>query len=373
VDINSIFNPTHYSFFLGCRMGNTLKDVLKEEIVKTLDTHITLNKGDNCTYSDSSEFLVWSWAGINQISVQESSEELRDCGYDVPSGDAVLDRLSNQPYKVLEHGFDQVFQEYISRTRKQRLFTHSVVVAIDFNDIEWYGEELPFIVKSKAKNGTKWFIRFATIAVVEDGKRFTLKALPVTPLSATENIVEELIAYVQHFVSIRAVLLDRGFYSHKVVEQMKKADVQFVMPAKKNTKVKENMQTAYEKGPVVYTMSKGATYTLMVVKDEEHDKLLPYATNMNDVKPSVVHELYEHRFGIETQYRLKNMFLGKTCSKKYNVRYAFFILAVALYNLWVLLNIIERGKKGLEPGRIPIKVDRLKHIFRKIVYSNASI
>jgi len=120
-------------------------------------------------------------------------------------------------------------------------------------------------------------------------------------------------------------------------------------------------------------MSKGATYTLMVVKDEDNDKLLPYATNMDDVESSVVHELYESRFGIETQYRVKNKFFGKTCSKKYSVRYAFFILAVALYNLWVLLNIIERGRMGLEPGKIPIKVDRLKHIFRKIIYRNALI
>lgn len=48
------------------------------------------------------------------------------------------------------------------------------------------------------------------------------------------------------------------------------------MPAKKTSKVKENMQTAYENGPMVYTMSKGSTYTLMVVKDEDNDKLLPY-------------------------------------------------------------------------------------------------
>ena len=178
-------------------MRSTLEDTLKEDIVKTLDKHITLVKGDNCTYSDSKEFLAWAWAGVNQISLREASEELNDCGYDVPSGDALLDRLSNQPYKILEHGFDQVFQDHISRARKQRLFTHSVITAIDFNDSEWYGEELPFIVKSKEKNGTKHFIRFATIAIVEDGKRFTLKALPVTPLSATENIVKELIAYVQ--------------------------------------------------------------------------------------------------------------------------------------------------------------------------------
>ncbi len=354
-------------------MGSTLEDRLKEDIVKTLDKHITLVKGDNCTYSDSKEFLAWAWAGVNQISLREASEELNDCGYDVPSGDALLDRLSNQPYKVLEHGFDRMFQDHISQARKQRLFTHSVIVAIDFNDIEWYGEELPFIVKSKAKNGTKCFIRFATIAVVENGKRFTLKVLPVTPLSAAENIVRDLIEYVQNFVSIRVVLLDREFYSNEVVEEIKKADVKFVMPAKKTSKVKENMQKVSESGSMVYTMSKGATYTLIVVKDEDNDKLLPYATNMDNVESSVVHELYESRFGIETQYRVKNKFFGKTCSKKYSVRYAFFILAVALYNLWVLLNIIERGRKGLEPGKIPIKVDRLKHIFRKIIYRNAPI
>jgi len=354
-------------------MGSALEDTLKEEIVKTLDKHITLIKGKNCIYSDSSEFIVWSWAGINQISIQESSEELRDCGYNVPSGDAVLNRLSNQPYKVLENGFDHVFQDHISRARKQRLFAHSVIVAIDFTDIEWYGEELPYIVKSKAKNGTKRFIRFATIAIVEDGKRFTLKVLPVTPLSATKNIVKELIAYVQHFVSIRVVLLDRGFYSNDVVKQIKKAEVKFVIPAKKNDKIKENMQEAYENGPITYTMSKGETYTLMVVNDEDNDKLLPYATNMSNTEPSTVHEFYENRFGIETQYRVKNKFFGKTCSKKYSIRYTFFILAVTLYNLWVLLNILERGRKGLEPGKIPIKVDRLKHIFRKIIYRNAPI
>lgn len=354
-------------------MGSTIEKTLKDDIVKALNRHITLIKGDNCTYSDSSEFLVWSWAGVNQISLQEASEELCDCGYNVPSGDAVLDRLSNQPYTVLENGFDHVFQDNISRARKQRLFTHPVIVAIDFNDIEWYGEELLFIVKSKAKNGTKRFIRFATIAVVENGKRFTLKVLPVTPLSITENIVKELMEYVQKFVSIRVVLLDRGFYSNEVVVEIKKTDVKFVMPAKKTSKVKKNMQTAYENGPMEYTMSKGATYTLMVVKDEDNDKLLPYATNMDNVESSVVHELYESRFGIETQYRVKNKFFGKTCSKKYSVRYAFFILAVALYNLWVLLNIMERGRRGLEPGKIPIKVDRLKHIFRKIIYRNAPI
>jgi len=354
-------------------MGSTLENKLKDVIVKTLSYHITLVKRNNCTYSDSQEFLVWSWAGVNQISVQEASEELRDCGYDVPSGDAVLDRLSNQPFKVLEQGFDIVFRDQVSQSRKQRLFTHSVVVAIDFTDIEWYGEELPFTVRGKAKNGTDRFIRFATIGVVEDGKRFTLKVLPVTPLSCHEKVVKELIDFVQRFVSIRVVLLDRGFYSNEVIQEIKNLGQYFVMPVKKYDKVDQLMETVYKNGPQSYEMSKGVTFTLVVVNDEDTGKLLPYATNLDGIQPVMVHELYTHRFGIETQYRMKNQFLGRTCSKLYSVRYAFFILAVTLYNLWILLNILERGRQGLDPGIIPIKADRLKHIFRKCIYRNTSL
>jgi hypothetical protein len=351
--------------------NNNLENILKDIIVNTLSHHITLVKRGNSTYSDSQEFLVWSWAGINQISVQQASEELCYCGYDVPSGDAVLDRLSKQPYKILENGFDAVFRDQVSQARKQRLFTHSVIIAIDFNDIEWYGEELPFIVKGKAKNGTDRFIRFATVGIVEDGKRFTLKVLPVTPLSCKEKVVKELICFVRKLVSIRVLLLDRGFYCNEVIQEIKNMKHCFVMPAKRYDKVKELMKTAYKDGPQQYEMSKGATYNLVVAEDEDTGKLLPYATNLDGIQSTVIHELYIHRFGIETQYRIKNQFLGRTCSKQYSVRYGFFILAVALYNLWVLLNILERGRKGLESGRIPIKVDQLKHIFRKIIYQQA--
>ena len=54
-------------------MVSTLEDTLKEDIVKTLDKHITLVKGNNCTYSDSKGFLAWAWTGVNQISLREAS------------------------------------------------------------------------------------------------------------------------------------------------------------------------------------------------------------------------------------------------------------------------------------------------------------
>jgi hypothetical protein len=352
-------------------MENTLKNTLQDIIINTLTRHVILVKRRNSIYSDSQEFLVWSWAGINQISVQQASEELCYCGYEVPCGDAVLDRLSKQPYHILEHGFDQVFRDQVTQARKQRLFSYPVIVAIDFTDIEWYGKDLPFIVKGKARKGTDRFIRFATIGIVEDGKRFTLKILPVTPFSCKEKIVTELLGFVSQLVSVRVVLLDRGFYSHEVIQAIKNLGHRFVMPVKKYEQIKQLMKTVYKQGPQVYEMSKGTTFTLVVVKDDDSGKLLPYATNLKGLQSTVIHELYTHRFGIETQYRVKNQFLGRTCSKQYSVRYGFFILAVALYNLWVLLNILERGRQGLESGKIPIKVDWLKHLFRMIIYQQA--
>ncbi len=87
-------------------MGNTTQRSLAETIVKILVNHIALVKGENSQYSDSQDFLVWSWAAVNQISVQESSEQLQECGYDVPCGDTVLDRLTHQPLELLTEGFD---------------------------------------------------------------------------------------------------------------------------------------------------------------------------------------------------------------------------------------------------------------------------
>lgn len=104
----------------------------------------------------------------------------------------------------------------------------------------------------------------------------------------------------------------------------------------------------------------------MTVKNEKKDKLLPYVTNL-DEEPTQVHEYYKSRFRIETQYRLKNKFMGKNCSKVYRIRYTFFVLAISPYNVWILLNIAKR-KEGLEPGKILMKVDNMKHICRKIVY-----
>ncbi len=346
-------------------MCEHLKDKLMKELLDTLEEKVKLIRGANTVYPDASLFITLIWAGINKISLEEAAEQLRELGYHVPSGDTVLHHLANQPYQLLETGFQRVIDTLIARARP--LFDKPVTVALDFNLLEWYGEDLPFIIKAQPRKGTHTFIGFATIAVVEDGKRFMLKVVPVTPFSTKKDIVKALLTYALRFVGIKVVLMDRGFYSREIIDLLN-TWVPFIMPVVTNQKVIRYKDRAVQTGDILYEMTDGTRYRMVVY--EENDMVHPFATNTT-YSPESIHTLYTARFGIETQYRIKNKFLGRTCSKDYSVRYFFFILAICIYNVWVLLNIVERGPGGLDPKTIPIKVDRLIYLVRKVIFFNA--
>lgn len=49
-------------------------------------------------------------------------------------------------------------------------------------------------------------------------------------------------------------------------------------------------------------------------------------------------QAYRRRWGIGTSYRKVDELLSKTTSRTFSVRLFYFLLAVGLYNLWVLMN-----------------------------------
>jgi IS4 transposase len=51
-------------------------------------------------------------------------------------------------------------------------------------------------------------------------------------------------------------------------------------------------------------------------------------------------EAYRRRWGLETSYRTVGEILSKTTSPTFSVRLFYFLFAVALYNLWVLVNLL---------------------------------
>lgn len=136
------------------------------------------------------------------------------------------------------------------------------------------------------------------------------------------------------------------------------------MRAPKNKRVKEELKKAvglryYVKMDFVVSKGNYSVKTDLVVIDREtlkgldfdfnlmkkEDKFFTYFTNerpgedVDEVRFYIKLALiYSQRWGIETGYRDKNEFLGKTHSLSYNVRVFQFLLSIFLYNLWILFD-----------------------------------
>ena len=77
-------------------------------------------------------------------------------------------------------------------------------------------------------------------------------------------------------------------------------------------------------------------------------------------------EAYRCRWGIEMSYRKVTGFLPKTSSPAFSVRLFYFLFAKALYNLWVVTNLLLTLDRAV--GSIPVFPTAL---FRALVGPNS--
>ncbi len=223
-------------------------------------------------------------------------------------------------------------------------------VAIDYTEWYYYGDRnTPMIVGKEPDRGTSKCYKFATINIVEAGKRFTLLALPVGPFDRKEEILNKLLRFALKRIRIKRVYIDRGFFDAKSLKVFQKLHLKYLMPATKITTVKKVLEIAGSPTVVNDFPMKDTKFNLVVVEEENDDGEVvkrAFATNMsfdeNDVNLAErLFYLYGKRWGIETSYRMKkHSFLPKTTSKNYLIRLFYFMFSVLLYNLWILADIL---------------------------------
>jgi len=113
-------------------------------------------------------------------------------------------------------------------------------VAIDLHDWLYYGNKNDFMVcETKPQKGTTHCFRFATINIVENGRRFILLTLPMHAFDEKYKILDELITYAKNKISIRNVYVDRSFFSVKYIDTLYQQKVKWFMPAVKNKAIQK--------------------------------------------------------------------------------------------------------------------------------------
>lgn len=352
----------------GVNCGTAKKPTTKQLIVKTkpliqkfLKDRLKLNIKSNSTYSQNDYLKLLVHSSITKNYAEGSSNQLKaesdiDClvqgcepnKRSCPAGDTVLYHIKKFNENELYSVFDGITDAIIRHAIRARRIPRWVTVAIDFTDISYYGEKTdPMVVGKDRENGTNYAHRYATITIVEGGVRYTLKTLAVGKMPM-HIVVEKLIFHARKLVNIRYVLLDRGFYTVDVLTILKKADCKYVIPGKKTTRVENLIRKNDVPSLIRYRVGNNSKYTytnLVIVNDREGNKCT-FITNIENMNTTseifkTASALYSKRWGIETTYRVtKHSFLSKTTSKNPIVRLFYYLLAVSLYNLWQLANMI---------------------------------
>jgi IS4 transposase len=168
--------------------------------------------------------------------------------------------------------------------------------------------------------------------------------------------------YAEELIDVRRVYMDRGFFSGKIVNLMEENDWDFIMPARKTSRIKDILEEADGENIQRYELNgnEPARFNL-VLREGKDGELKAFATNCPrmEILSYNLFDLYGRRWDIETGFRVqKNKFLPKTTSKNYNVRLFLFLFSELLYNCWMLINVrisLEKHEEIQEEKEITAK------------------
>lgn len=355
LDIKTL-EPTKTEKQTKDRNQRRLKRENTSEICKLFKKRITpfikIKQHHNTKYPKQELLNLLLHLGLTQDFAENGSKVYREIRRHGPDADTLLYHLKKYDnLGELQKMFENVSEVVWNMARQANLFDprKKLDVAIDTTEWFYYGRNGVMVTSKKPERGTSKCYKFATINIVENGKRFTLFAIPVNVLEDREKIISKLVLYALKRIKIRYVYIDRGFFDSVSINTLRNLHVKYLMPAIQQYNVKRIMAVVPTPSVVPDFKLKQTPVTLVFVMLKDRVTGEPvkrvFATNIsfsnNDAGlAELIGRLYRKRWGIETSYRVKkHSYRGKTTSKNYMIRFFYFMFSVLLYNLWTLADI----------------------------------
>lgn len=249
--------------------------------------------------------------------------------------------------------------------------------AIDTNYEPYYGERdgefKEYIVGSKRVASTNWFYGYVTLYVVIKDQHVTLAIFPLKQGFTPEEIVRMCVKTLQdNDFSIEMLCLDRGFYAANVFQYLQGEGIPHIVPAKRLKGAVQAKLTGRKSTEFEYILNEENTNAIpvtivdcVVYLRKKHDKRGTahhrFVVFGISASPRRIREIYSHRFGIESSYRMKNEVKAKTTSKDPVIRYFYKIIAFVLQNVrisikWVNFVKAQRGPKTVEKNKFDLNL-----------------
>ena len=331
-----------------------------------IEGKIDFHEKPNSTYNDGEILQTLLFLSIRNRYPENGCKRYKEIAGKSPDADTFYRRINMKSKEEILEEFLSIQREIITKLKKRRV--KRIIVLMDEHEIPWYGEDNPYVVGTNNFNGTKLAFKYITINALIDGYKICLFALPVTPFSTKEELVDNLLSTVEKWFRIELVLFDRGFSKDsKVLKVVEKHALKYLAPMEKNDKIKrianskdgvnEFYHTQYEFG------KEKAITNLFFIPNGKYEKekwknYHVFCTNVDVTKAnlSFLADLYSKRWNIENFYRdAEGNFRIKTKTDDFTVRYFFFLFMCIIYNLWYFIRgvsplIAERWKDLIEDG-----------------------
>jgi hypothetical protein len=254
-----------------------------------------------------------------------------------PTSETLLDYLKTANVdNVLQTAKVQI-DKCVKALRKKSIRLDKAAIAFDWHDQPYYGShQTQGVIGTKPKDGTSYAYSYLTISVITPKKRLVLAVLPLKTRDNLPQVILPLLDCVMQYVkNLAYVAFDNGFQDSQLLHALIDRNVPFVIPLRDTVKLRKRWRwKRYAK-----RFSYNTQGVDVDVVEAVGSKGLQYFLGTNIAgRPKTILKLYKKRWGIETSYRMIGQFYPKTTSNSYAIRIFYFVLAVLLYNVWVLLN-----------------------------------
>lgn len=303
---------------------------------------------------------------IEQGSIHSVVEEYR-CPKNLYSWSYTY-RILNLLDEDVGLGISRIYRKIMFRILKKMGFKNKgYCVAIDITVKPFYGNKNLFMAKGcKRKASTNYGIHYLTASIIEEGVRFNLLCLPIHSLDSVTRKFKALVKEIRKMIPIKLFFLDRAFGNKSYSKILKLLRHKFIMPITRNHKLKElglcmkeqsileDNEYAVVATDYIFSEDKAKEYQLNVRLIILHDQkgIVFFITNMYNLDMEDYYHLtqvYRYRFGIETNYRVDNIFSAFTCSIKASLRYLLMQMSLIAEDLWTFVNFLIHNDEKKQP------------------------
>lgn len=364
-DVNKGFDPFTISWEDESKALDEFSLFIKKELYPVLGPLFKV--GELAAYKDDTILDVLMYMASNRVASENGVHAFREeYNRGGPSARTIRYRLEKLELLEVEYAFlraNRIILSFFTNQKKNRrilsFFKNKkkkvkapVVISLDKSYVPCYGERREGACGKKRERGTNYGYGYASCVVSVAGIRVILHTVALTKFTSNEDILEELITEARKYVEIEVVLLDREFSNSPCITKLEELTVKYLTPVVEHRR--EFLQSL--RPPCKAVMPLGSMHVPVVaVKDPDHpEKTLYYVTNMDiplDQLDKVI-GMYRKRWTIENAFKSQKLvFLAKTYSVNFAIRFFFWMLATLLYNAWILCNFCAYTDLEKEPAQ----------------------